>query len=232
MYLYVIVQIGGDVGRILRHMLNASVIPKNIANPSNMRRFLLCGNIERLTQALNSGSLTDNTNYIRRLTCQYRRELALLDAGECGAFNRLGRAANSVHNSSSDVSTQFGFAHIEQDVATMILDLSPGLKIVYVNEAFLTETGISQSKLLGRPVYDAFPDNPKAPESECVSHTFNAIKQTMKVNQPIILPDQRYDIRNPDGNFVECYWRIEFLPLPNANEEVEFIKLKINKIFQ
>ncbi len=194
-----------------------------------MRRFLLCCNIERLTQTLSSRGLADNADYFRRLVCHYRRELALLDAGEYGAMNRLGPASKAVRNCRSVVSAEFGFEHIEPDLPTMILDPGPGLRIVYVNEAFLIETGVSEGKVIGCPLYEAFPENPEAPESEFISHTFNAINQATKVKRPQVLPEQRYDTRNSDGGFVECYWRMEFLPLPGANNEVELIKLTVAK---
>ena len=197
-----------------------------------MRRFLLCCNIERLTQILISRVLADNADYLRRQVCHYRRELALLDASEYGALNRLGPASNAVRDGSSVVSAEFEFEHIEPDLPTVILDPGPGLQIVYVNRAFSIETGVSEGKLIGRRLYEAFPENPEAPESECISHTFNAINRTTKEQRPEILPEQRYDIRNPDGVFVECYWRMEFLPLPGANEEVEFIKLRGMKILK
>lgn len=197
-----------------------------------MRRFLLSCNIERLTKVLISRVLPDNADYMRRQVCHYRRELALLDAGEYGALNRLGPASKDVRDSSSFVSAEFGFEHIEPDLPTMILDLGPGLQIVYVNRAFSIETGVSEGKLIGRPLYEAFPENPEAPESECISDTFNAIYRTTREQRPEILPEQRYDIRNPYRVFVECYWRMEFIPLLGADEEVEFLKLRIMKILK
>lgn len=197
-----------------------------------MRRFLLSCNIERLTQVLISRVLADNADYLRRQVCHYRRELALLDAGEHGALNRLGPASKAVRDSSVVVSAEFGSKHIEPDLPTVILDPGPGLRIVYVNRAFSIETGVSEGKLIGRPLYEAFPENPEAPESECISHTFNAIYRTTREQRPEILPEQRYDIRNPYRVFVECYWRMEFIPLLGADEEVEFIKLRIIKILK
>lgn len=195
-----------------------------------MRRFMLCCNIKRLTQVLNSRDVTDNTNYLRGLVRHYRRELALFDAGEYGASNGLWRGLNAERDGNSVVSAEFRFEDIEPDLPTMILDPGPGLKILFTNEAFTTETGIAKGRLLGRPVYDAFPENPESSESECISHTFNSINQTTSLREPQILTHQRYDIGNSDGVFAECYWRMEFQPLLGTNEEVDFIKLVVAKI--
>lgn len=204
----------------------------NAANPVIMRRFIICCNITRLTQVLNSRDFNDNSNYLRSLICHYRRELALLDAGEYGAFSALRRALNAQGDGNCVDRAGLVDQDIETDLPAIILDPRPGLKILFVNESFTTETGVSRARLLGRPVYDAFPGNPEASESECISNTFDSIRRTTSLKEPQILTHQRYDIRSSDGVFMECYWRMEFHPLLGKNEQVEFIKMVAAKIQQ
>jgi PAS domain-containing protein len=213
-------------------MLIASSIQMNAANPVIMRRFILCCNITRLTQVLNSRDFNDNPNYLRSLICHYRRELALLDVGEYGAFSALRRELNAEGDGNCVDPAGLVDHDIEMDLPTIILDPGPGLKILFVNKAFTTETGLSRARLLGRPIYDAFPENPEALESECISHTFDSIHRTTNLKEPQILTHQRYDIGNSDGVFIECYWRMEFQPLLGTNEQVEFIKMVAAKIQQ
>ncbi len=202
----------------------------NVGRSVMMRRFIICCNIKRLTEVLNSCDVADEADYLRSLVRHYRQELALLDVDEYGAFSGLWHDLNAERDGSGVVSTEFGFDDIKTDLPMIILDPGPGLKILSVNEALTAGTGTSRGRLLGRPVYDAFPENPKSSESECISHTFNAINQTTRLKAPQILTHQRYDIGNSNGIFKEYYWRMEFQPLLGSNDEVEFIKLIVAKI--
>ena len=48
------------------------------------------------------------------------------------------------------------------------LVLDANLVIVAVNDAYLTATATDRNALLGRPIFDAFPDNPDDPTADGV----------------------------------------------------------------
>lgn len=197
-----------------------------------MRRFILSCNITRLTQTLNSPDFSDNPNYLRSLVRHYRKEMTLLDAGEYGAFGALRHESNTEGDGNCVDPAELVDHDIQMDLPTIILDPRPGLKILFINKAFTRETGLSRGKLLGRPVYDAFPENPKALEYECITNTFDAVNHVSRLKTPQTLTHQRYDFCNSKGIFTECYWRMEFRPLLGSNDEVVFIKLIVAKIKQ
>lgn len=201
-----------------------------IANPNNLRRFVLCGNIKRFVEHLNSKNSVDSFDYFRGLVNQNRRELALLDAQQYGAFNALRYRSRSVRECNSLTPEDLAIDYIDRDSAILILSPGPGLKIVYANEAISAETGIAAIQMVGRPVYEVFPENPDAFECECIAGTLLSINKVMETKKSDILPAQRYDIRNPDGVFMERYWRIEFRPLFDAKSEVAFIKVNISYV--
>ena len=54
-------------------------------------------------------------------------------------------------------------------VPTPVLVLDTDLMIVEANEAYLAATMRSRAELVGRPVFEAFPDNPDDPSASGVS---------------------------------------------------------------
>jgi hypothetical protein len=229
-HLYVSVQTAGSGQWFFPCMLLVSTTEMNAANPVMMRRFILSCNIERLTRVLKSPNFSGNRHYLRSLVHHYRQQLALFDAGEYGAFGELGQELSAKCDGSCVGADELEIDGIDTDLPTIILDPGPGLKILFANEAFKTETGLSNGRLVGRPVFDVFPENPESSESECISHTFNSINQMTSLKEPQILTHQRYDIGNCDGVFAECYWRMEFRPLLCANEQVKFIEIVVVKL--
>lgn len=229
-HLYASVQTSGGGQWFFQTMLLVSSAEMNAANPIMMRRFIISCNIERLTRVLNSPDFTDNRNYLQNLVHHYRQKLALFDADEYGAYGELGQELNAKCNGNCVDADELEIDGIETVLPTIILDPGPGLKILFANEAFKTETGLSNGLLVGRPVYDVFPENPESSESECISNTFNSINQVTSLKKLQILNHQRYDIGNSDGVFAECYWRMEFRPLLCVNEQVKFIEMVFVKL--
>ena len=211
-------------------MLLVSTTEMNAAKSAMMHRFILSCNIERLTRVLNSPDFTDNDNYLQSLVYRYRQQLALFDAGQYGACGQLGQVLNAKCEGNCVDADELEIDGIETVLPTIMLDPGPGLKILFANEAFTTETRRSNEQLVGRPIFDVLPENPESSESECISHTFNSINQMARLKQPQILAHQRYDIGSGDGVFAECYWRMEFRPLLCVNEQVKFIELVFVKL--
>lgn len=211
-------------------MLLVSTSEINAANPAMMRRFVLSCNIERLTQVLKSPNFSGNRNYALSLVQRYRQQLALFDAGEYGVCGEPVQELSAKCDGSCVDADELEIDGIETVLPTIILDPGPGLKILVVNEAFATKCRLSNGQLVGRPIFDVFPENPESSESECISHTFHSINQMASLKEPQILTHQRYDIANSDGVFVECYWRLEFRPLLCVHKQVKFIEIVAVKL--
>lgn len=87
--------------------------------------------------------------------------------------------------------------------------LSPALVVEAASEAYLAATLLTREELVGRPVFDVFPDNPDAPEAHSQRNLRASFAQVLATGQPHELPCQRYDVPDPaaPGQFVERYWR-------------------------
>ena len=89
----------------------------------------------------------------------------------------------------------------------LVLDLD--LTIVAVSDAYLAATMTRRDAIIGRHIFDVFPDNPDDPAATGVRNlraSFDAVRRTGK---PHTMAIQKYDIPRPaeqGGGFVERSW--------------------------
>lgn len=74
------------------------------------------------------------------------------------------------------------------------LVLDPGLVIVDVNEAYLRATGTGRQDLVGRYLFDAFPDNPATPDAHGVRNLHASLRRVLGSKEPDTMAVLRYDI--------------------------------------
>ncbi|GAB2856755.1 PAS domain-containing protein [Hymenobacter ruber] len=93
--------------------------------------------------------------------------------------------------------------------------LSPELLIEAASDAYLGATGMKRPDMIGRYVFDVFPDNPNAPEAHSVRDVRASLEQVLATGQPHELPVQPYDTPDPDrpGRFIERYWQTRNAPV-------------------
>ena len=95
--------------------------------------------------------------------------------------------------------------------------------IMEVNDAYLAATMRTREELVGRPLFDAFPDNPNEPTTAGVSSLRASLERVLATRQPDKLPGLKYDIPRPDGTFQERWWSPVNSPILGDNGEVEVI---------
>ncbi len=86
------------------------------------------------------------------------------------------------------------------------LILAPDLTIVGVNEAYLRATLTRREEIVGRGIFDVFPDNPDDPAATGVQNLGASLRRVLAHQRPDTMAVQKYDIRRPDGTFEERYW--------------------------
>jgi signal transduction histidine kinase/CheY-like chemotaxis protein len=90
------------------------------------------------------------------------------------------------------------------------LVLDAHLVIVAVNDAYLAATATDRDALLGRPIFEAFPDNPDDPTADGVRNLRRSLETVLATGRADSMALQRYDIpidRNDAGqHFAERYW--------------------------
>jgi PAS fold len=77
---------------------------------------------------------------------------------------------------------------------------------VDINDAYAAATFIVREDVVGKSLFDVFPDNPADSLADGVSNLHASLKTVTQTGQPHAMAIQRYDIRDPEGHFVERYW--------------------------
>jgi PAS domain-containing protein len=89
-----------------------------------------------------------------------------------------------------------------------VLLLTPDYVMADMNDAYLRVTGRTREDLLGREVFDAFPDNPSDPGATGVRNLSASFGRVLATGEPDELALQRYDVevRGSPGVFAKRYW--------------------------
>jgi signal transduction histidine kinase/DNA-binding response OmpR family regulator len=103
--------------------------------------------------------------------------------------------------------------------------LSPTLTILEANEAYLRVTQRTRDELLGRHVFDAFPESP-ADAGGSGSEIRASLDRALRTGKPDTLPVFRYAIPragDPAGSFEERFWSTTNVPVLDEHGAVAFI---------
>jgi PAS domain S-box-containing protein len=138
------------------------------------------------------------------------------------------------------------FQALFESAPGLYLVLTPDLTIVAVSDAYLRATMTQREQILGKGIFDVFPDNPSDPSADGVRNLRASLESVLRNGIADAMPMQKYDIRKPaneGGNFEERYWRPFNLPVFGPRKEVtyiihrvedvtEFVRLKQQRIDQ
>ena len=190
-----------------------------------LQRFILHQNVVRFQRLL--GEKTDDVSQrtLRSLLLSAQRDLAFLDASELGAGGdpaRSGGARDPFNRNLASVT------HFEREFAGspkpyMAVDAGPGLHILIINDAYAHATMITPARVLGKPLFEIFPDNPDDPSADGVSSLYASLRIAGETRKPHAMEVQRYDVRAPDGLFVERYWRPLNTPMLDADNRLLYL---------
>jgi PAS domain S-box-containing protein len=115
----------------------------------------------------------------------------------------------------------------------LYLVLTEALVIVAVSEAYLRATMTKREEILGRGLFDVFPDNPADLTATGVSNLRSSLKRVMENRVPDEMAVQKYDIRGPqpegDG-FEERYWSPTNFPVLGPNGEIIYIIHRVEDV--
>src|SRR5579871_4919778 len=81
----------------------------------------------------------------------------------------------------------------------LYLVLTPELRIVAVSDAYLQATMTRRADILGRALFEVFPDNPDDPASDGVRNLNASLQRVLQLGRADAMPVQKYDIRKPES---------------------------------
>jgi len=115
----------------------------------------------------------------------------------------------------------------------LFLVLDPELRIVAVSDAYLAATMIRRDDVLGRGIFEVFPDNPNDPAATGVGNLRASLERVRKTAKPDTMAVQKYDIRRPEsegGGFELRYWSPVNSPVLDDLRRVRYIIHRVEDV--
>ena len=98
--------------------------------------------------------------------------------------------------------------------------LMPDLTVVDLNRAYLQSIGTTLELSLGRSLFDVLPVRPGEPHAAGPAGLRESLERARDTGSPDTVLLQRYDIRLPDGSFVERFWSYRTVPVLGDRDDV------------
>src|SRR5574341_1672719 len=125
------------------------------------------------------------------------------------------------------------FRTLFESAPGLYLVLAPDLTIPAVSNAYLQATMTVRDQILGRTLFDVFPDNPDDPAATGTSNLRASLDRVLQTKQPDTMAVQKYDIRRPEsegGGFEERFWSPMNSPVPGADGRVRYIIHRVEDV--
>ncbi|GAA2305618.1 SpoIIE family protein phosphatase [Streptomyces caniferus] len=124
------------------------------------------------------------------------------------------------------------YAAVFQALPGAVLLLTPQLVIADVNEALLRRAGRDRSQLIGRPLFEVFPDNPDDPDASGMRNLRASLERVVATGASDTMALQRYDVeaRGRPGVFEERYWSPVNAPVLDAEGRVRLIVHRVEEV--
>lgn len=127
------------------------------------------------------------------------------------------------------------FQALFESAPGLYLVLTPDHRIVAVSDAYLRATMTRRHDILGRGLFDVFPDNPADPDASGVRNLRASLERVRHGGVPDAMPVQKYDIRRPEaegGGFEERYWSPINSPVLGTDGALAYIiHLVVRRLF-
>jgi signal transduction histidine kinase/ActR/RegA family two-component response regulator len=125
------------------------------------------------------------------------------------------------------------FRALFQAAPNPYLVLTPELEIVAVSDAYLRATMTRREAILGRHLFEVFPDNPDDPAASGVSNLRASLERVRAHGVPDTMPVQKYDIRRPEsegGGFEERFWSPVNSPVFGPDRVLQYIIHRVEDV--
>jgi two-component system sensor kinase FixL len=142
----------------------------------------------------------------------------------------LKAASASTCRCAMDISVVPDFRKLFESVPGLYLVLTRDLIVVAATDAYLRATMTDRQEIMGRHLFEVFPDNPEDPGATGVSNLRASLDRVLRFARPDAMAVQKYDLRRPDGSFEERYWSPLNTPLLNQIGEVGWIIHRVEDV--
>jgi PAS domain S-box-containing protein len=123
------------------------------------------------------------------------------------------------------------FKALFESAPGLFLVLKPDFTIVAASNAYLKATLTEREKIIGRGLFEVFPDNPEDPAADGVRNLRASLERVLKNGTSDTMAVQKYDVQNREtGRFEEKYWSPVNTPVFGEGKQVEFIMHRVEDV--
>jgi signal transduction histidine kinase/ActR/RegA family two-component response regulator len=114
----------------------------------------------------------------------------------------------------------------------LYLILRPDFVIVGASNAYLRATMTIREQIVGRGIFEVFPDNPDDPSATGVRNLRASLERVVRNHKPDTMAVQKYDVRRdtPENGFEERYWSPINLPVMNVDGALAWIIHRVEDV--
>lgn len=124
------------------------------------------------------------------------------------------------------------YAAVFRALPGMVALLSPDLRYADVNEDFERLSGRSREQLVGRYLFDVFPDNPDDPAATGARNLEASLKRVLATGERDAMALQRYDVESQErpGEWEERYWSPVNAPVVGPDGQVVLLAHRVEEV--
>jgi PAS domain S-box-containing protein len=125
---------------------------------------------------------------------------------------------------------QVDFQLLFESTPGLYLILSPDFQITAVSDAYLQATMTTRPQILGKNLFEIFPDNPDDPVATGEKNLRASLNYVLEQKTAHTMAIQKYDIRTPDGSFEERFWSPLNKPILDESQNVKYIIHRVEDV--
>jgi serine phosphatase RsbU (regulator of sigma subunit) len=130
------------------------------------------------------------------------------------------------------VEPEVDFAAVFQALPGMVALLTPELAYADVNEEFVRMSGRTREQLVGKYLFDVFPDNPEDPAASGMRNLAASLHRVLETRERDTMAVQRYDVQSLEqpGGWEERYWSPINAPVLGPDGEVVLLVHRVEEV--
>jgi len=122
------------------------------------------------------------------------------------------------------------FRALFESAPGLFLALAPDLSIVAVTDGYLEATMTDREAILGKGIFDVFPDNPDDASADGTSNLRASLERVLATRTADTMAVQKYDVRGLDGSFHVKYWSPKNVPVLSASGDLLYILHRVEDV--
>jgi signal transduction histidine kinase len=116
------------------------------------------------------------------------------------------------------------------DILLVLLPDAPRFTMVGATRARLTVTHTTLEQIVGRGLFEAFPDDPTDTDATGTRNLRASLERVLATRAADTMAVQKYDIQGPDGQFLSRYWSPKNIPVLSPDGNILYILHRVEDV--